>query len=696
MEGKAGTGFAPRLIAGAEVYDRRDGSFVVLDARSGRHVVLDERQAAVARRLDGRALAEVARATLDERGTIPFGEILGLCRALAAERLLDGAGSDAALTGRPQAFERVRRVASVTLFQKVIRSPRLEAIAASDPKIAGKRVLATQAIAGMAGAVLLALAGTPALERVLIPAGDPALGLVLVYIGLSAALAMRGALRAFAARLSSQAPMAWRLALVAGILTLDPGSRALAASPRLARIGGAALGVTGLIALAAAYRLAARVLGTELGPQLDIAALAALLVAFADLFPAAQTAAHDVFRALLPRSAAGSDGLSYLRRRAVRRLWAADFFEGERVLVSWICWAIGWFMVASRLTSTLVEGNLPPLLATLRGTAPPATAAVALLLLSGLGALVLATTLGVLAAAAAGAAALLPARQGAVRRAAPGDFDRVHAARLLADVPIFRRLGSTKLQQIAARAKRLDFKKGSFLVAQGDPGDAFYVLWSGRAEVLREEASGVRHRLALLHERDCFGETALVESVPRTASVRAISPVIALAIGKDDFAAAVSGEDAEGVRALVRGGNVLRASPLFRELEPDVLSALLRRMDYEAVPAGHVLMKKGDPGDRFYLVVEGTFEVQGDDARALAAIGTGEPLGEIALLADSPRTATVVARTPGSLLSLDRDAFFEFFRRHLAIGEKLEKVAGSRLPTAGEGEPPAKAQGGAA
>lgn len=694
MEGKAGTGFAPRLVAGAEVYDRRDGSFVVLDARSGRHVVLDERQAAIARKLDGRPLADVARATLDERGTIPFGEILGLTRALAAEGLLEGAGNDTALTGRRPFFERVRRVASVTLLQKVVRSERLEAIAASDPKVAGKRVLAAQAITGMIGATLLALAGAPPLERVLLPSGDPALGLVLIYVGLSTALAMRGAMRAFAARLSSQAPMAWRLALVGGVVTVDPGSRALMASPRLARIGGAALGVTGLVALAAAYRLVGHFAGAEVGAQLDIAALAALLVAFADLFPGAQTAAHEVFRALLPRGATGSDGASYLRRRAVRRLWAKDFFEGERVLVSWTCWGIGWFMVASRITSTLVEGNLPPLLATLRGTAPPATAAIAMLLLGGLGALVLATTVGILAAAAAGISSLLPVR-GAARRKESGELDRVHAARLLADVPIFRRLGSSKLQQIAARATRLDFKKGAFLVTQGGTGDAFYVLWSGRAEVLFEEASGVRRRLALLQDRDCFGETALVESVPRTASVRALSPVVALAVSKADFAAAVSGDDAEGVRALVRGGNVLRASPLFRALEPDVISALLRRMEYEVVPAGHVLMRKGEPGDRFYLVVDGTFEVQGADGRALAAIGVGEPLGEIALLADSPRTATVIAKTPGSVLSLDRETFFEFFRRHLAIGEMLEKVAGSRLPTPGE-PPAAKAQGGAA
>lgn len=682
MSGASEAAFAPKRIAGAEVYDRRDGSWVVLDARSGRHVVLDERQAAIARRLDGRPLADVARETLDERGTIPFGELLGLCRALASEGLLEG--GDTSLTGDKSFFDRVRRVASFTLAQKTIRSKRLEQIVAADPKVAGKRVLGIQALTGMFGAMLFLLAGPPPIEHILLPTGNPALGLVLMYVGLSAALAMRGAFRAFAARLASTAPMVWRLALVAGVITVDPGSRALAASPRLARVGGAALGVAGLVALAAFYRLAGTAMGGELEEQLDVAALAAMIVAFVDLCPIGHTAAHDIFTSLLPRGSAATDGLSYLRRRAVRRVWSGDFFDGERVLISWLCWTVGWFVMTSRLTSSLIEGNLPPLLALLGSSAPPATAAVAMLLLGGLGALVFATTGAVVAAALAGIAALLPRREGASARVDAGGFDQVHAARLLADVPIFRRLGAGKLQQIAARTKRLDFKKGAFLVTQGTPGDVFFVLWSGTAEVLREEASGVRRRLALLHGRDCFGETALVESVPRTASVRAMTPVVALAVRKEDFAAAVSGEDADGVLALVRGGNVLRGSPLFRELEPDVIAALLRKMDFHPVDAGHVLIKKGDPGDRFYLIVDGAFDVVGDDGKtAVATLGAGEPVGEIALLADSPRTATVVARTKGALLSLDRAAFFEFFRRHLGVGERLELVAGERLPPQG-------------
>lgn len=683
MPGTAkGAAFAPKRVAGAEVYDRRDGTWVVLDARSGRFVVVDERQAAIARRLDGRPLAEVARETLDERGTIPFGELLGLCRSLAAEGLLEG-GDDGSLTGRASVFERVRRVASVTIAQKTIRSKRLEQIVAADPKIAGKRVLGMQAIAGAAGGFLLAVAGAPAIERVLLPAGNPATGLILLYVGLSAALAMRGAFRAFAARLSSTAPMVWRLALVAGVITVDPGSRALAASPRLARVGGAALGVTGLVALAAFYRLMGSAAGGELAPQLDVAALAAMLVAFVDLCPIGHTAAHDVFTALLPRGSAARDGLSYLQRRAVRRVWASDFFEGERVLISWLCWGVLWCVLGSRLVAEVVEGNLPPLVALLGSSAPPMTAAVAMLLLGGLGAFAVATTGAVVAGIGAGFSALLPRREGASRKLEASEFDQVHAARLLADVPIFRRLGASKLQQIAARAKRLDFKKGAFLVTQGGPGDAFYVIWSGTAEVLREEASGHRKRLALLHDRDCFGEIALVEDVPRTASVRAVNPVTALAIRKDDFAAAVGGEDHESVRALVRGGNVLRASPLFRELESDVLSALLRRMEYHPKAPGEVLIKKGDPGDRFYMIVEGSFDVLADDGKAVATLGPGEPVGEIALLADSPRTATVVAKTAGALLSLDRDGFFEFFRTHLGIGERLERVAGARIPAGG-------------
>ncbi len=73
-------------------------------------------------------------------------------------------------------------------------------------------------------------------------------------------------------------------------------------------------------------------------------------------------------------------------------------------------------------------------------------------------------------------------------------------------------------------------------------------------------------------------------------------------------------------------------------------------------PAGTVIITEGETGDTFYAVVDGRFAVT-QAGTPLRSIDRGDGFGEIALLADVPRTATVTAATDGSLLAIDRDPF---------------------------------------
>jgi MFS family permease len=124
--------------------------------------------------------------------------------------------------------------------------------------------------------------------------------------------------------------------------------------------------------------------------------------------------------------------------------------------------------------------------------------------------------------------------------------------------------------------------------------------------------------------------------------------------------------------------NLLRSNPIFAPLPESTLEQVASSLDEVRVPAGHEVVRQGETGDRFYLVEQGTLDVS-VDGRPGQKLGPGDSFGEIALLRDVPRTATVTARSDAVLFALDRN---EFLSAVTGFGPSLsaaERVIGMRL-----------------
>ena len=126
------------------------------------------------------------------------------------------------------------------------------------------------------------------------------------------------------------------------------------------------------------------------------------------------------------------------------------------------------------------------------------------------------------------------------------------------------------------------------------------------------------------------------------------------------------------------GVSLLRSIGLFAPLQPAMLETLAHRMERVSVPAGTVIVNQGEVSDRFYVIEAGEVEVT-QDGTLRRTEGRGEFFGEIGLLRDVPRTATVTATIDTDLLALDRDSFLAAMEDNCASRFIADGVISLRL-----------------
>ncbi|RXM28721.1 cAMP-dependent protein kinase type I-beta regulatory subunit [Acipenser ruthenus] len=189
---------------------------------------------------------------------------------------------------------------------------------------------------------------------------------------------------------------------------------------------------------------------------------------------------------------------------------------------------------------------------------------------------------------------------------------------------------------------------------QGDEGDNFYVIDQGEVDVY---VNG--EWVTSIGEGGSFGELALIYGTPRAATVKAKTDLKLWGIDRDSYR-----------RILM--GSTLRKRKMYEEFLSKV--SILESLDkwerltvadaLEPVQSedGEKIVVQGDPGDDFFIITEGTASVlqrrsDNEEYVEVGRLGPSDYFGEIALLLNRPRAATVVARGPLKCVKLDRPRF---------------------------------------
>jgi len=208
--------------------------------------------------------------------------------------------------------------------------------------------------------------------------------------------------------------------------------------------------------------------------------------------------------------------------------------------------------------------------------------------------------------------------------------------------------------------------------------------------------------LSNLGDRDAARLLVLMyEPGPIKERIAGLGPAVALPESRDAFLAEVRRSGDRWLRMALAAGEpalgetpvpesavmerllALKRVPLFENLNLDQLEAVLRLAGDATFLPGEVIVRQGDPGGELYLLLEGSAEAWldhgGANPQQLSTMPAGSYFGEMAILDDEPRSATVIAREPARLLTLDGDSLKELLLQMPEIAFELLRVMTSRV-----------------
>jgi CRP-like cAMP-binding protein len=116
-----------------------------------------------------------------------------------------------------------------------------------------------------------------------------------------------------------------------------------------------------------------------------------------------------------------------------------------------------------------------------------------------------------------------------------GPLNLEQIIRFLLETPMFGDLDVPELSQIVHIMQVQRLRDGQLLFDEGTPGDAWYVLYEGAVEVVKATSDEGERVLALIESRGCFGEMAILDGSPRSATVRAVKPSTVFRFPREDF-----------------------------------------------------------------------------------------------------------------------------------------------------------------
>lgn len=209
---------------------------------------------------------------------------------------------------------------------------------------------------------------------------------------------------------------------------------------------------------------------------------------------------------------------------------------------------------------------------------------------------------------------------------------------ILQQVDLFRGLPEEELRRMADIVTAAEVEAGETLFEEGEPGDAFYIVFSGAMEILKEGAGGSEEKLAVRRSGEAFGEMALLNDQARSATARAVEDTRLVRVAREDFQELLGG-DSLPVRMLRMLSKALRALDMRFAASEKLAASATPRVSPDDVSriVQRGLLPRNAPRLEGYDVAAGTTTEEG---------GTGDTVWDWVTLEDG-RTALLAYDVQG-------------------------------------------------
>ncbi|MCP5003105.1 MAG: cyclic nucleotide-binding domain-containing protein [Planctomycetes bacterium] len=233
---------------------------------------------------------------------------------------------------------------------------------------------------------------------------------------------------------------------------------------------------------------------------------------------------------------------------------------------------------------------------------------------------------------------------------------------------------------------------GELIFDQGDPGDRFYIVYSGKIRIFRKNDIQKEINLGVNTRGDHFGETALITDSPRNASARAVEESVLLSIEKKSFNEYIFSKPdlREYFDKFVKFTSInqfLKSSTDLSALSPKDLKELIRSFNSELYKEGDVIFRQDLGADKFYIIESGKLKVvrwEENKQVIINLLREGDFFGEKSIIEETLHHADVVCLTDCHLFSLTKETFRELVVRL----PRLKSVIEGRIKSYVTDKPP--------